>query len=84
MTKYVPRPTPLEGDPELILQYLARELQEISLQLSEIDGILLPVLHNEPEKPRNGMIVLADGTNWNPGSGAGYYGRSAGAWVFLG
>jgi hypothetical protein len=34
-----------------------------------------------PPKPREGMIVLADGTDWNPGNGAGYYGYVGGAWV---
>jgi len=32
------------------------------------------------------MVVYADGTNWNPGSGEGIYRRNAAnsAWVFLG
>lgn len=29
-------------------------------------------------------MVLADGTNWNPGSGGGCYIYRAGAWRFLG
>lgn len=33
--------------------------------------------------PANGMIAYADGTSWNPGSGAGFYGYEAGAWVKL-
>lgn len=37
-----------------------------------------------PTKPRTGDIRLADGTNWNPGSGAGFYGYYGGAWVKLG
>jgi hypothetical protein len=36
-----------------------------------------------PSSPSNGDIVYADGTNWNPGSGEGFYGRQAGAWVKL-
>ncbi len=34
----------------------------------------------------NGVLVFADGTNWNPGSGAGYYRWNAGgaAWVKIG
>ena len=40
----------------------------------------------EPSTTFAGMIVRADGTTWNPGSGAGTYLRNAAdsAWVFLG
>lgn len=38
----------------------------------------------EPLNPEEGLIVRADGTEWNPGSGAGFYGRHNGAWRFLG
>lgn len=31
----------------------------------------------------NGDIVYADGTNWDPGSGAGFYGYEEGTWVKL-
>ena len=37
-----------------------------------------------PAKPRDGMIRLADGVSWNPGSGRGFYGYSNAAWRFLG
>jgi len=37
-----------------------------------------------PINPDEGMIVRADGTSWNPGSGGGFYGYHGGAWVFLG
>ncbi len=38
----------------------------------------------EPPKPYDGLIVIADGTEWNPGSGVGYYGFYNGSWRFLG
>jgi len=65
-------------------EFIIQEFRQIAANLIEVDGILLPVLYAEPDKPRNGQIVLADGSTWNPGSGAGFYGRSAGAWVLLG
>lgn len=34
------------------------------------------VLHDEPRKVLPGMFVFADGTDWNPGSGAGPYLRN--------
>lgn len=71
-------------DEDTFRRYLAEEFRNIAAALLEVDGVLLPELHVEPSKPRNGMIVLADGSDWNPGSGAGFYGYSASAWVLLG
>ena len=67
-----------------ILEFVLDELQKISENLAEVDEVRLVVLNVEPVRPRDGMIVLVDGTNFNPGSGKGFYGRSDGAWVFLG
>ena len=33
----------------------------------------LDTLHKEPDKLQEGLTVLADGADWNPGSGAGVY-----------
>ena len=41
------------------------------------------VLTVEPQRPQEGDTVNADGTNWNPGSGAGRYTYVGGAWVKL-
>ena len=81
---YEPESPPLiEAIPELET-YLAQEFRRIAESFLNIEEIILVELNVEPEKPRDGMIALADGTNWNPGSGAGMYGRIAGAWVKLG
>lgn len=45
--------------------------------------VRLPILRAPPVNAEDGLIVYADGTAWNPGSGAGFYGRQAGAWVKL-
>ena len=80
---YQPGITP--KDPALIPQYLEAELQKLQRLLSDKQPILnVKMSYAAPQKPRDGMIVLADGTSWNPGSGAGYYGYRAGAWRFLG
>jgi len=71
------------GNP-ILEAYLAQELRRIAEAFTGIEEILLVELNVEPDKPRDGMIVLVDGTNFNPGSGRGFYGRSNGAWVFLG
>ena len=81
MAQYVPEP--FLGD-ENVPEYIQRELQRISEAFEGVRAVELDELHVEPTKPRNGLIALADGTDWNPGSGAGFYGYSAGAWVFLG
>lgn len=43
-------------------------------------------LHAAPAKTFGGMVVNADGTDWDPGSGAGLYLRDEAntEWVFLG
>ena len=62
----------------------------LALQLRRIADVLsAPVVlsvrfvetHVEPARYENGDMYLADGTDWNPGSGAGLYIRLAGAWV---
>lgn len=68
-----------------LTRFLREELRKISEALNEVpDRMSVQELHVEPPKPRDGNIVFADGTDWNPGSGRGYYGYSNGAWVFLG
>lgn len=47
-------------------------------------SIQLQTLHAAPARVGDGMVVLADGTNWDPGSGAGFYGYYGGAWNKLG
>ncbi len=62
-----------------------QELEQVSRAMSEPnDMLLLDMRYGAPAKPRDGMVVLADGVNFNPGSGGGYYGYRAGAWRFLG
>lgn len=81
--QYVPRPVP--HDTKDIPAYLKNELESLSAALVQGDEfLLLRMRYTAPTKPRDGMVVLADGTSWNPGSGAGYYGYRASAWRFLG
>lgn len=61
-----------------------RELERLSLVLELAIARRVEELNVAPAKPRAGDIALADGTNWNPGSGAGFYGYYGGAWVKLG
>lgn len=69
--------------PELV-EYLQRELQRISGAFTLVaQGRFLPMLYAAPTKPREGMLAVADGTSWNPGSGKGLYEYRSGAWAKL-
>lgn len=52
-----------------------------ALRRPQSEYVILDVLETAPAKPQNGMIAHADGTSWNPGSGAGLYSYENGAWV---
>lgn len=84
--RYVPSPRPDDGDPINLANWALQELEAISSVLNGIGAGRVDFLNAPPEKPRNGDIRMADGTNWNPGSGRGYYGfdENSGTWRFLG
>lgn len=77
MARYTPG---LIADPKLCEEFL-----KIAQAMETADQFLfLDTLYAAPKKYREGMIVKADGSTWNPGSGAGVYCYRAGAWRFLG
>lgn len=79
---YVPEPVPQQS--EEIAGYLQRELLRISAEFAMIEeGRYLPVLGAAPKKPREGMLAVADGVGWNPGSGKGLYEYKSGSWSKL-
>ncbi len=66
-------------------QQLQAEFEKVASATSEPEASLVYFVPQNValEKPRDGMITYADGTNWNPGSGEGFYGRVGGVWTFL-
>ena len=84
MTRYEPENPPIIEENPALAAYLVQELRRITEAFAGVEEIRLVELNVAPDKPRDGMIILVDGVNFNPGSGAGFYGRSAGSWVFLG
>jgi hypothetical protein len=78
---YAPGPVP--SDPRQLPTYLRAELERIAAEL-RLTTVQLEELHAAPAKPRSGAVVLADGADWNPGGGAGFYGYRGGTWVKLG
>lgn len=72
----------LPPDAPLWLVQELRKLQEA--WDSPVDGVVFRTLYAEPAKLVDGLTVKADGTTWNPGTGAGIYTYYAGAWNKLG
>lgn len=82
---YSPSSPPYSPDVKALADYVADELRAVAqAQGDKLDFIQLNVANRAPSKPRDGMLIEADGVNFNPGSGAGLYIRRAGAWVKLG
>lgn len=73
------------GNAESLPGFLDQELSNIEkAQNGPFSFVWLKVLHAAPAKTFDGLVVQADGTDWNPGSGGGVYCYRAGAWRFLG
>lgn len=81
---YTPSPVP-RGDLAALENYIESELQRLAndLEANIIAKVQLAETFVVPIKPRDGLLVFADGTSWNPGSGRGVYVYSSSAWVKL-
>lgn len=82
---FYPSLAPRGGSADDLAYYVQTQLEQLSAALQ---GMYVPQLqlaerHSVPERPREGLVVFADGTNWNPGSGRGVYVYSSSAWVKL-
>ena len=85
--KWVPDPAHgISTEPKAILSYMSRQFRNLAatLEAFQVNWVQMTVVHNEPDKPRAGMMVEVDGTNWDPGSGAGLYIYRGGAWTRIG
>lgn len=66
-----------------VLDYVNDQLATLQQRFDNgIDYVKITVSHQAPARPRKGMIVYADGTDWNPGSGEGLYVYKS-SWVFI-
>jgi hypothetical protein len=54
-------------------QFFQNELSKIADAFTETRELELRESFREPERPRDGMIIFADGTHWDPGNGRGPY-----------
>ena len=67
-------PAFVPADPAQGVRAITADLQILKRALESYSSyLLLETLHEAPLHPEDGMVVKADGTNWDPGSGAGYY-----------
>ena len=83
MAQYIPAVVPM--DAQALPAFLQSELAKIAQASATPNQFLqLDTLYKAPAKLREGMVALADGTRWNPGSGAGAYVYRGGAWHLLG
>lgn len=67
------------GDRDLVA-WIAQELMRVGDTFELALARRVDFLANEPQRPREGMITGADGTNWDPGEGKGFYIYWSGAW----
>lgn len=74
------------SDPAQLQRYLREQNNKILAAIAAIAAGHLDKQHKPPDKPRDGDWRYADGTQWNPGSGKGFYrfDGDTNAWVFLG
>lgn len=84
--RYIPLIQPEVSDPklEVVLEWVRKEFDQISQVFTLQDFVRLEELHAVPSKLFTGLTVLADGTDWNPGSGQGVYTYYNGGWNKLG
>jgi len=79
---YAPAEPPDNSD---MARYLRDEFFKIKAAIDLLAGGKLPLTTVAPTKPRDGMVKLADGVNWNPtGAGQGVYCYYGAAWHLLG
>jgi hypothetical protein len=83
---YTPKFCPTNPDVRALAQYLSDELQALSIAQSEaVDFVELTALKRAPSRLVDGMVVCANGVDWQPlSAGGGYFGYFGGACVKLG
>lgn len=73
------------ADPKSLAAYLNAELFKISQALSlPREELFLQPLGAKPKKPREGQVVYANGSTWDPGAGKGPYCFDGTNWIFIG
>lgn len=79
VNRWTPNPAPVSN--ENLSDYLYHELNRLSDVIFNIDVMRLEQTNKSVEKPRDGDIRYADGTNWNPGQGQNLYYYNGTNWI---
>ena len=80
----VPKEPELDDWVDNVSNWAYVEFSQIEQALNEPDAPIFREWFAEPIKPRDGMTLFADGTEWDPGSGRGIYTYYGAAWHKLG
>lgn len=81
------KPGFIPDDPAQMAASIRQEFASIKRGMEdESPSLDLVVLHAAPSRIRAGMLVYADGADWNPGAGEGVYRREKTntSWVLVG
>lgn len=68
---------------EQLEQHMQEQLQKVFALVDLLVQGHREISYREPAKREDGMIVYADGTLWNPGSGKGFYYLKTSTWTFI-
>lgn len=80
---YTPRIPPLAG--EDLLPFLDDEFMRIAQALNSLLSGEYEIHYVQPSRVFPGLVLYADGTQWDPGAGEGLYRRSlSNTWVKVG
>lgn len=56
-----------------LIRYVQDLEQRLTLAMTALAQMKMERMYAPPDRPRDGMLVLADGVDWNPGAGRGAY-----------
>lgn len=79
---YIPSLLPRQSDSNLqeLVKALEEEFLSIQRAVQEFEVVQLLTQFREPKRPRDGMLAVADGVEWDPGLGPGLYFFWSGTW----
>jgi|SRR5262245_32842184 len=76
-----PAPAPATEEGRAITAWVLEAFAAQGRALQEFETIKLQESNVEPIRPREGLAAFADGSNWDPGSGRGFYVYQDGTWT---
>jgi hypothetical protein len=83
MAFFEPEPPPETDNVQELKRYCYDMFRLVANAIELLETGRFDVQYAAPAKAREGTLAFADGTQWNPGSGKGFYEYRSGAWVKL-